>query len=73
MFLGVCRIQTCGCPDNFLNEWCTDENSKSTDSFCAANQENCNNCDGGIWCSTSSTSSPTSSGSSFGNNKISYF
>jgi hypothetical protein len=46
---GVCFIAQCGCPDHFKENWCTINDHKYSDSFCATSQANCETCNG-AWC-----------------------
>ncbi|KRX10979.1 hypothetical protein PPERSA_12103 [Pseudocohnilembus persalinus] len=46
---GVCYIDVCGCPSDFLNDWCDVETAQFGSSWCQANSKNCEECLG-YWC-----------------------
>merc|ERR1711879_97298 len=46
---GACFISNCGCPDDFKQNWCNVQDHQLMDSFCKANQQNCETCTGS-WC-----------------------
>ncbi|KRX09780.1 hypothetical protein PPERSA_02652 [Pseudocohnilembus persalinus] len=46
---GVCYIDVCGCPDNWLNSWCDIEEAQFESEWCQENNFRCDQC-GGYWC-----------------------
>ncbi|KRX00884.1 P-loop containing nucleoside triphosphate hydrolase [Pseudocohnilembus persalinus] len=46
---GLCYIDVCACPAEFLNEWCDVESAKFAADWCQANQDQCERCKG-YWC-----------------------
>lgn len=43
---GECYISQCGCPESYAESWCSEENAKISDDWCAASESNCMNCNG---------------------------
>jgi len=56
---GACFILQCGCPDSFKESWCNEQSHQLTDTFCGANQQNCETC-AGIFCPFDGPGGPTS-------------